>query len=276
MGITLPMTHPSTGVTIVASQVAIFGNAASPATPIDIRDGVPVLEGATGNAGGIVANAGSGGVNFAANADSGDVWSIGNVTLNSGAVINGNLRTHGTVTPNPPLTQVTGTSSLGTTINLGLTVIRATFPPRPLQDFNQSTDLTLASGSYGDVTLNGGTLTLSPGTYTFESLTLNSGTTFAPNTTNPVFINVRNALIFRGHIGTYNANNVRFAAFSSLGATLEQDAGSPLLGTVVAINGPLILQGSRSCQGALFGQTSSVQPGATLRHIAFSAWESPQ
>ncbi len=61
------------------------------------------------------------------------------------------------------------------------------------------------------------------------------------------------------------------------GATLGGGGTTTVFrGTVVAINGPLVIEdGLRTYRGAFFGGSVSVFSDATIQHVAFSAWESP-
>jgi len=180
-----------------------------------------------------------------------------------------------TVTPGPNIQN--------TTITLGRTDVTATFPQPPPADIffdDPAGTLSLAAGAYGNVTINQGTLSLTsvPGNYTFESLTLESGTTFlCGNTGGVVRVSIRGAFIFRAAMNTgTNPANLRFAVFGALGATLMAGTTTNVFrGTVVAMNGPLLIQNTRTYRGGFFGQTVTLGNGVTIQHTAFSAWEAP-
>lgn len=271
------MAHPVTSKRIGVTDVAVFGDTGTSTNPIALRNSVSVFKNATGTTPAVVANAGSGTVRNETPSTSGDLWSIGNVDLATpGAIIQGDLRTPGSVTP--ATGQVTGTSFTGPTngrINLGQTIVGITFPVPP-PDINTNQNQTLLPGGYGNVTMNAGQLTLSPGTYTFESMILNTGSVFfAVDTSGPVFVYIRKGLTFRATTGAFNPANLRFVVFGTDGAVLEQTTTTPFLGTVVAMNGPTLLQGTRACQGALFGQSVRVEAGSIVHHVPFAFWESP-
>jgi len=270
--------------TIRAVDVAVFGNLNNPSqNAIDLRDTTQVLVGTSTTAFGIVANAGSGVVNLAANAGTGDLWSIGNVNFAAtSAKVNGTLRCHGT--SNAVAGQITGTRLENQNIILGNTVITATFPVPPPVD--QTTNGTITSGpaAFGNVTLNsGGTLHLTtPGIYTFESLFLNAGTTLQIDTTasgGAFFIYIRggtNGFSFSAATTGFDPTKVRFVCFDARGATIQAgNTTTPFLGTVVAMAGPLNMQGSaRQWRGAFFGQTVTPQPNAlAIHHFPFVQWE---
>jgi hypothetical protein len=284
MAVRLPMTHLAT--TVTPSQVAIYG-AATTGTSIGLAPGVNVYEGITTTIWAPVANAGNGQIVLNATpiefAHTGDIWSIGNVDLPAPpptVVVHGDLRTSGTA--DDVAGQVSGAVFENASIVLGTTTITATFPTPPPADIthDSNTPLTLAPGAYGNVVLNLGSLQLSPGTYTFESLTMNTGSTLAANNaTGAVRVNVRNTMVFRAAMmATVNTANLRFAVFGPGGATLGTGpiVSNVFRGTVVALNGPLIIEGGlRTYRGAFFGLTVQVFTDSTIQHIPFSAWEPP-
>jgi hypothetical protein len=113
----------------------------------------------------------------------------------------------------------------------------------------------------------------------FESLTMNAGSALvANNATGVVRVNVRTQMIFRASAAAaINTANLRFAVFGPGGATLGPDLSptNVFRGTVVAVNGPVLIEGTRTYRGAFFGQTVIVSTGATIQHLPFSAWEPP-
>jgi hypothetical protein len=268
------MTHAATGASIAAPNVAVFGQADESDT-IDLRQGVAIYEGASGTSGGIVANAGAGIVVMGPSASSGDVWSIGNVTLEARTIVHGTLRTSGTA--DASASQITGQRFEQTPIQRGLTVVRATFPVPPPPDVAQNTSLTLAPGSYGNFIMNGGTLTLQAGTYTFESLLLNTGTGFQLHPAHPglVFVYVKNFFVFRANTVSFDPAKLRFAVFGTRTTFIEGNTSTPFLGTVVAMNSLVAVQSGRPCRGALFGLSIRIEPNASVRHVAFASWEPP-
>jgi hypothetical protein len=277
-------------VQILAPDVAVFADANTQAgNVVDIANAVNVFEGVSTTAFGVVANAGSGGtVILKSTSDTGNVWSMGPVTLESGVVgdlttVHGSARGHVAVTVPVNATVTPGPNLQNQNITLGRTDVTATFPQPPPADifFDDPTGtLTLPQGAYGNVTINQGTLSLStvPGTYTFESLTLESGTTFlCSNNTAVVRVSIRGTFIFRAAMNTAtNPANLRFAVFGAGGATLMTGTTTSMFrGTVVAMNGALLVQDTRTYRGAFFGRTVTLGSGVTIQHIQFSAWEAP-
>jgi hypothetical protein len=282
MAVRLPMTHLA--VSMDAPAFALYGaNAIGPS--VSIGSDVNVLEGPNTNVFAQVANVGNGQVVLNPAADTGNVWSIGDVDLFSGTTtqpttVHGDLRTSGVANIPPVGAVVTGSVFQLATIGLGTTTITATFPTPAPADIvhNTPSTLSLVPGAYGNVVVDLGTLALSPGTYTFESLTMNAGSQLiANNAASVVRVNVRTQMVFRASTtAATNPANLRFAVFGAGGASLGAGSTTTIFrGTVVALNGPLIIEGTRTYRGAFFGLTVTVLTGATIQHQAFSAWETP-
>jgi hypothetical protein len=287
MGVRHPKSHGTPTPTVLgAIDVAIFANAgATTGTVVDVADEVTVAEGTAvpPTVWGVIANAGAGDVLLKNGSDVGSVWSVGPVILAAGTgsttTVHGSVRSGQSVTVPGGAIVSPGPTLTNQTINLGLINISVTFPSPPTDIVhNTNTTLTLPQGAYGNVSINMGTLSLSPGTYTFESLTLETGTTFLGNNAGgPLLINIRGAFICRAAMtNATNPLNTRFAVFGTAGATLQ--AGSTLSmfrGTVVAMNGPLLIQQTRTYRGAFFGRTVTLGTGVTIQHQGFTGWEAP-
>jgi hypothetical protein len=286
MVITLPMSHQPAGpaASVFPQDVALYG-AQQTDTSVLIDNDVDVFEGISTTVWAPVTNAGSGRVLLSPGVDTGDVWSVGFVdfpppTGTAPIVVHGDLRTSGGA--DEAAGQVTGIVIDPAVLGMGTTTITASFPtpaPAPIVH-NDSSTLTLTPGGYGDVVFNAGTLSLTAGTYSFESLTMNNGSTLAVNNaTGVVRVNVRTLMIFRAAMpATITTQNLRFAVFGAGGATLGGGAGTATVfrGTVVATNGPLAIEGGlRTYRGGFFGRSVVVFNGATIQHFAFSDWETP-
>jgi hypothetical protein len=210
-------------------------------------------------------------------------------------IVHGQLRTQGSANETAGQVSVVPTIE-GTVIDRQLITISASFPTLSGSDFSISSGsqtispgaivnifvnggtLTIDPGSYGDLTVNAGNVILSAGTYTFTNVTFNPSATFSPNISASVLrINVRGTLIFRAACSNFSVPNLRWAVFGTGGATIgprSNPDSNVFRGTVVAMNGPLIIEdGSRSYRGAFFGLSVTVHGGATIQHLAFSAWE---
>jgi hypothetical protein len=299
MGVNLPMTHPATSTTITPSQIALFGDTDPDAlaTAVDVRDNVNVQDSA-GTGFGIVANGGAGVVNLAAGCDTGAVWSLGNVVVAGGAVIHGALRTNGTASlpPSPPNPDpVTGSefTGSGTGLTVQTTTINGNFPTLPATPlFHNGGTATISPGTFGDITVNAGTLTINPGsygnltvndtatvvlngtgTYTFLSFTFSAGAALQVSGT--IQVHMRNSMNFAATVNTVNPALYRFAVFTG-GVTLgPPNTTNTFRGTVVAMNGSVMINGTRIYRGAFFGRTVTVQPGCTIQQVAFGSWELP-
>jgi len=181
-------------------------------------------------------------------------------------------------------------------IDRQLITITATFPPLAGSDFTINSGaqtisagaivnifvnggtLTINPGSYGNLTVNAGNVILSAGTYTFTNVTFNPPATFSPNNSaGALRINVQGTLLFRAACSSFSVENLRWAVFGTGGATIgprSSPDSNVFRGTVVAMNGPLVVEdGSRTYRGAFFGLSVTVHGGATIQHAAFSAWE---
>jgi hypothetical protein len=286
------MTH--SGTTIQASQVALHGDLnANPS--VFVAANVNVFEGVSTTAWGIVSNTGTGTIQLDLGCDVGNVWSTGNVDLPGGSatlVVHGSLRTTGTA--DEVAGQVSGTVFESAVITLGTTTILATFPvvsgstysistgtdtinPGAINDiFVDGGTLTINQGSYGALTVNGGTVILNQGTYTFTNVTWNpNGTLQANNGGGAVHIHVRETMLFRGACTSFTTANLRWVVFGAGGATLgpTTSATNVFRGTVVAMNGPMIIEdGTRTYRGGFFGLSVNVHANATIQHMAFGFW----
>jgi hypothetical protein len=306
--------RPGQTATITPTQVALFANA-NAFDAIIIANDVEIREGTSTSpiTWSVVANAGSGQIVLNLGSDTGSVWSVGNVqfpTGSSAAIVHGTLRTQ--VTSNDTIGQVTGTviePPPPVVLDRQLTTITATFPVLSGSNFSISTGTqTISAGAIIDITVSGGTLTINPGsyghlivsagivrllpgTYTFTNVTFNGGATVGTLQSNggttPILVNVRNTMIFRGSCTAalggatngYSTSNLRWAVFGGGGATIGPRVNPDtniFRGTVVAMNGPLIVEdGTRTYQGGFFGLTVTVHALALVQHIGFTSWETP-
>jgi hypothetical protein len=279
------MTHGSPPTTIQAPAVAVFADGPTGiGNVVDIANEVNVNELTDPATWGILANAGAGLTFLKNGSETGDVWSVGPVSLEPGSgsttTVHGSVRCGGLVTVPAGATVNPGPTLQNQTILLGLTQISATFPSPPPADINHNTNttLTLAPGAYGNVNLNMGTLSLSPGVYTFESLTMNTGTTFLGNNASALLrVHIKGQLVFRAAMtNATNPFNTRFAVFGTADTLLEPGSTSSMFrGTVVAMNSTMRIQGPRTYRGAVFARVMVLGLGVVIQHHAYSAWEAP-
>jgi len=309
MTLNLPIHHPprpSQTATVTAANTALYAKANSPGTALLIANDVNVFEGAASTTTWApVVCSGTGQILLNAGVDTGNVWAIGTVDFPPSAtlVVHGSLRTTGGA--DEVAGQVSGTVFDPTALDAQLTTITFAFPVITGSSFsiNSGTQtisagsitnifvnggtLTINPGSYGDLVVNGGTVTLLPGTYSFTSVSFNpAGTLQSNGVASAIFVYVRNALIFRGACTAitgapngYMTENLRWAAFGVDGATIGPRSppdSNVFRGTVVAMNGPMIVEDStRTYLGGFFGLTLTVHGLPTIRHAGFSAWETP-
>jgi hypothetical protein len=118
--------------------------------------------------------------------------------------------------------------------------------------------------------VNGGTLTLGPGTYFIDTLNLNSGTNLTLNNASaPIFIYVRSALAFRTRM-TGTPQNLMLVYFGTTSTAIE----ATFLGTFVAPNASVRLGvGGTPHVGALFAKSIVVDPDVKLTQTAFARWD---
>jgi hypothetical protein len=135
-----------------------------------------------------------------ASAELQSIWSQTNVLMKAGS------RAHGDVTTQGTLSKLSGAVVDGTTTeNTSLTPLQrpswsVTFPAETLVNQTITTTKSFTPGGYGATTIKQfGKLTLSAGTYTFKSLSLEGGGTLdLDNRTGPIFIYVETTLGWAG------------------------------------------------------------------------------
>jgi hypothetical protein len=277
--IALPMTLTvSSGVAIASvgpSDVSVFGDSPDTSLSVDIGTDVTVFRDATTkNKLGIVANASAQLVHLSAGANTGDIWSVGSVALDDGAHVDGTVRTSGAI--NTGSGQITGGRIALAGIVPRRTLIGAVLPDSPTPALsNWMTSHAPDPGSVGKLTMSGGTLTLKPGIYSFEQLTLTSMSKLDLDlsTRGNVYVYIRKQLVYMSDTGDFDASRIRFVVFEG-DADIGGNWDSPARGTVVAMSGAITVENERACEGALFGKTVKVEPNTSIRHVAFAGWES--
>jgi sugar lactone lactonase YvrE/uncharacterized protein (DUF2345 family) len=141
--------------------------------------------------------------------------------------------------------------------------------------------VTLAPGSYGNLTLSGGTTAhLSAGTYNINSLTL-SGYSVLYVTSGPVYVNIAGASLNGGNPAmdlsggsiqnpTDIPTNLQFSYAGSQGVNLS--GGSSSYATVYAPSAPVNLSGGSDFFGSIIGSIFTNSGGVALhydRHLPF-------
>jgi hypothetical protein len=231
---------------------------------LKIDDGSTVRAGAGF---GRIANLGSGSTTTGVGPQVGNLLSNGPIFLGTNTRVNGSVVAGGTITQQTGVV-ITGTvthQAVGTDSSRNVTV---TFPTSAAPIVLQSgQSRTLAPGSYGNVTVNGGaTLSLSAGTYLFTSLDTEPSSTLRLNeSAGTVFIYVQNTLLFKGiESQTGGDGNVFVGVFGSQAVSLQ----APFRGTLVAPNAEVDLTSQTAgFAGTFIGATVEVFPRTTVTGI---------
>jgi hypothetical protein len=176
-------------------------------------------------------------------ARTGDLWSQGSVVLGSGTVVNGFVKTSGTLTcgSGQCAGAVTGT------IQQGQPLAAPTLGTLSVQFMNGAPALTVARagttnaapGDYAAVSVqSGGTLNVRAGDYRFDSLTMTSGSILKVDTSSgPVRIFVRQTMTWQGSVTTAAGDPAKLL-LGYVGTTPIALAG-PFVGTLLSPNAPL-------------------------------------
>jgi len=201
------------------------------------------------------------------------IWSVGPVSLRDRTSVAGNVTSGGAITAVNGAV-VHGTSTPNTTVQTRTVTISVSFPSSS-NNQNVATDLgNLAPGAYGTFTFNsGGAATFSAGTYFFQGLSFNSGSTMRINSSGgSIFIYVMTTLAFQRGTQTLvggNANALRVVCFGT-GTVFMQMA---FTGTVVAPLATINFQGSSiTYSGAFFGNSITGGPNLTYARNPFPSW----
>jgi len=226
----------------------------------------------------------------------GIVGITGNINLSGSATINGPIfalnTTVGTCKNGTPgITTSAGAKATGGYIRLSAA---PAFPaPSPVtpgtQNYNFTANASLAPGSYGNITVsNGKTLTLSPGTYNINSMTLSGGSIVTVSPAGQVILNVAGNSSSQpinfsgGAIANPSAIPMQFQVIygGSNGITLSGGSGSYVV--LYAPKAPVTLSGGSAWYGAMVVSTlnNSASPMHYDRHLAvlptITAFNAPQ
>jgi hypothetical protein len=215
-----------------------------------------------------IANSGSGLTRLGNDGRSAGIVSVGNVAVQHRAIAAGDVLSAGTVTVDSDGT-VTGTVTQSGSVILPPLPALPAFPAPTAGSFTvNSGTQTRAPGSYASGTVNGGTLILQAGTYFFQNLTFNSGTTIRATPTTRVF--VRDSLAFRSAFRTLGgAVQSIFLGFAGSNLVME----APFNGTFVAPNAAVAfgIGSGLSFTGAFYARTIEIRPASALVCLASAA-----
>jgi hypothetical protein len=210
----------------------------------------------------------------------GVIGSAGNINLSGQVRVNGPAFVANTGTGNC-VNGAPGISTSGSAAVTGGAFKFATVPTMPApspvtpgsKDYLLSADTTLMPGSYGNVAMSGGkTLSLVPGTYNVNSLTLSGGSILAISAAGQVFINIAGNNVSQplslsgGAIANPSGKpvNLQFSYGGSLPLTISGGAGS--YAVVYAPNAPVTLSGGADWYGALVTASFTDSGGSPLHY----------
>jgi hypothetical protein len=207
-------------------------------------------------------------------AQTGSIITKGGVFLRDRAIVNGNILAGGAVTTQN-LTTVTGTVTQNSTsviLPAGRDLSGVVFPASNAGAVTLPPDGTrsLAPGSYGMVTASSrAVLTLSAGTYYFQSLTLEPQSRLHLNQAGgPVKLYVKNSMIVRGQIASIAGAPDGFVlGFAGTGSVVLE---TPFPGgTVIAPSAGVVIAslGTNAFRGQLFAKDIQVRPQAVVTCI---------
>jgi hypothetical protein len=256
--------------TSVAIQMVFIGSTIQASQSFILQDRAQVLT--TTGVGAAVLNGGAGQTRIGNDARSGSVLSAGPVQVLHRAQVQGSVRSAVSVFVEPDAS-VTGGTSIGPVVLPALPTLPAFPAPTGGAITVNSGTQSPAPGSYTSGTVNGGTLVLAAGDYFFQSLTINSGTTVRATPTTRVF--VQNSLIFRSPFRTPGgAVQPIFLGFAGSDTVVME---APFDGTLVAPNGRVEfgVGSGLTFTGAFFARILELRPASRLVCLASAAPPQP-
>lgn len=204
----------------------------------------------------------------------GDVISVPNVTLRSGARAKGNVVTEGSYDQQLGA-QYTGSLQEGANLEpFEETTFEYEFP-HELQEvgfIQNGVDVSLPPGGYGATTVQGTGTNLrlaGPGAFYFDELKIDSGTTWQiDNTQGAVFVVVRGKLRLRGQQTNLSPEkrNILFAVEGEV----EPDLGKSFRGVLLAPNATVHIPSVDLLQGAFFADEIIVHQNTNFELFPFS------
>lgn len=237
-----------------------------------VADGV-VVDGPEGDEPPDVSSTGAEETNLGSTARlAGTVWSVGPVMLRDRGEVAGDVVTEAAFSHQ-------STWTVGGSVRVGQTLTPARTYSWTVEAPPASSSIDLqptqrgdpAPGAFTTVSVKpGATLGLVPGTYFFQSLTAESGSTIEVAAGGPVFVYVRDGLTFRGQLVGPAASELLIGYVG--GGVADIDA--PFQGTVVAPNATVRLSpvdGSGQ-DGSFFGRRIEAGARNPIRFRAFAHW----
>jgi RHS repeat-associated protein len=252
-------------------QITTGGSGVTASTTLSLGDRVQIKQ-PTGTAFAGVVNLGSGATTIGHDDKTGDVWSIGAVTLQDRAAVSGFLKTAGA------LTRGTGTTVSGT-IQQNTPLTAPTLATVTVQFQNGAGAVTVANdatrtltpGDYAAVNLGARSiLALSTGDYRFDSLGTQPQSVLRVTTTSgPVRVFIRNTLNWNSTV-TAAAGDPSKLLVGYVGATAIT-MNTPFIGTLLSPNAGVTLPTvSTPHAGAFFAKSMNVAPDVVITTEPFT------
>jgi hypothetical protein len=194
------VTIPATLTVALPANLAVQSTPLAATRSLRIADRASILNKNVGNA--TIVNTGSGFTQLGTAARTGSIWSGGKVTLAAQATVDGFIKSAAGIQRDAG-SVVTGTTDGAATLSPAReSTWQVTFPANAAGDVDVQPNGQRSAilGGYGAVSVkSGGKLTLSGGTYGFEALTLEPGSSLIlDDHAAPVLVYVRGAFVFRG------------------------------------------------------------------------------
>ena len=216
----------------------------------------------------------------------GDIGTNGSLTMSGSSTINGNAYLVNVVTSGScPVKTFTNSSSNGVTGNGGSPTAMGspqTFAPPVYTNpspaltgsTNYSSDVSLSPGNYNNVTVSGGkTLTLSPGTYNFNSLKLSGSSIITVSPAGSVVLQIAGAgspakaLDFSGgSISNGGGAPGSFQIVYSGSQPISLSGGSSSAAVVYAPSSDITMSGSSPWFGSIIGNTFNNSGGSAIHY----------
>jgi hypothetical protein len=223
-----------------------------------------------------ITNVGSGGVVLQPAATLGNLWSTSNVTVGSRVHALGTI--HATSVNPPPDATVHIDQGIDLATPLLPAVVTSwtvTYPSATVSNISVSPNQTAskAPGRYGTVLVSAGaTLSLSAGTYYFDTLDIEPGAKFSlTQTTGPVVVYVRTSVIYHGAIVTSPTGSTPdflLVYLGTIGITLDSSFTGGLIAPSAATTLRAVTGGHA---GVFFGASFVVDANATVNYRAPNA-----
>jgi hypothetical protein len=233
--------------------------------------------------GGTIINAGNGATNIGTDGVTGNIWTVGSVSIGDRTHVKGFVRTtaqsigqgNNVIIDNIGNTQAK-LPSLPLDAVLAPLNFTVAFPP-PQRDVNLAANsgvTQLSPGSYGQVTVgSNATLALSAGFYFFNSLNMPAATNLSLDTSGGVIeLYVSNNFTFQARqvSGGGDLGQFRLIYTGTQNISIDVPPQATFTGIVLALGAQLNLEQADVFSGAFFAKTLFVQPDASVVPISWN------